>query len=100
MLSINLKKSKKGTILAICDSELLGKTLKEGKLVIDLNKYRSFYEGKLISETDPSLEQIIKNADSINIVGKKAIETLKKFGLDVSGVKTIESIPHLQIYRL
>ena len=39
-----LKRDGKNVLLAICDSELLGKTLKEGKIVFKITN--EFYNGK------------------------------------------------------
>jgi len=97
---MNLRKTKEGTILAICDSELLGKTFEEGKSTLDLDKYKGFYEGRTVKEEDDSLSKAISSSDSINAVGKRAIESLKKAGFDITGIKTVQKVPHLQVYKL
>jgi len=91
-------------VVAICDSELLGQKYKEGEIVLDLDKYRSFYNGFEINESDGKiLEKIlkeIKEATLINVVGKRSVELLKKEGHNISNVKAIAGIPHLQIYKI
>lgn len=92
---------KKGeVVVALCDAELLGKILREGEAVIDLQKFRSFYEGSKTSEEKAGRE--LKKCTSANLVGKKAVETAVKAGVVKSkeNVKTIQGIPHLQVYRM
>ena len=87
----------KRTVLAVCDSELLGKVFEDGDFVLDLAKYRSFYDGEEVSEAEA--ERLIRNATSINLVGEKSIAAAKKaLGIKASGARKIAGIPHLQIY--
>ena len=50
MIFIKKHAAEHGIILAMCDEELMGKVLKAGKLVLDLDKYASFYNGELVSD--------------------------------------------------
>jgi len=100
MISIRVRKAKEGTILAMCDKELLGKTYNEGKAVLDLKKYGSFYEGKVVKEEAKELKNAIKSASIINAVGKKAITILKRAGIKTNGSRTIDGVPHLQVYKI
>jgi len=101
---MKISTTKEGTIVALCDSELLGKVLKEGKNVLDLEKYTSFYNGFEIDERSAKskrqVEIALKYSKSINIVGKKAIGFIKELGYKTEGAKTIAKVPHLQIYLL
>jgi len=86
-------------IIALCDSELLGKVYRSGKLVLDLDKYRAFYEGEKVSH-DEAVSALWK-ANSANIVGKKAIEAAKAAGIVLgSEVVVIGGVPHCQAYRI
>jgi len=87
------------TILALCDTELLGKTFTEGEKTLDLKNYRSFYEGSTVTETQAI--ELLKSAESVNIVGEKSIGAAQKaWGVKKASVKKIKGIPHLQFYRI
>jgi len=82
------------TVVAICDSELLGKKFEEGKLQLDLSG--EFFNGEDLSE-----EQVLamiedeKTEDAtFNIVGEKAIELALKAGIiKKEGIIRIQGIP-------
>ncbi len=87
------------SIVALCDTELLGKTFSQGEVVLDLKAYRSFYEGSAISEIEAI--ELLRNAENVNIVGEKAIAAAQKaFGAKKVSVKKIKGVPHLQFYRV
>ncbi len=87
-----------GEIVALCDAELLGRVLSEGKLTLDLQKHRGFYEGKKVGEKEAV--SALASAANANIVGKKSLSAAKKAGLDASAAVRICGVPHLQAYRL
>jgi len=81
-------------IVAICDSELLGKTFEQGKF--QLNIKESFYKGE--EKTKQEILDIIKKMSiedsTFNIVGKEAIETALEAGIiSKEGIKEIQGIP-------
>jgi len=104
MLKMKITMTKDGTILAMCDLELLGKVIKEGKTVIDLQKHATFYSGNDIDERSVlakrQLSIATRYAKSINVVGKKSVEFMKEMGFKTDGAKTVGGVPHLQIYRM
>ncbi len=81
-------------IVAICDSELLGKRFEEGKRQLDVKK--DFFDGEKKKEDE--VIRIIRHekADdaSFNIVGKKSVDAALKAGLiDKNGIMKIQGIP-------
>ena len=81
-------------VVAICDSELLGKKFEEGEKILDVRE--SFYDGEELSE-EKAIE-LMKNYAiedaTFNIVGEKSIEAAKKAGIiSEKGVKTVSEIP-------
>lgn len=92
--------AEKGAILAMCDEELIGKVIKEGEVVIDLDKYSGFYKGDLISEAEAA-EVLNDDIFSANIVGKRSIEAVVKAGLAKHGdERIIAGVPFLQIFTI
>jgi hypothetical protein len=86
-------------ILAICDSELIGKKFSSNNIYLDLETYKNFYFGDLLDLKDAS--ELFENADSINIVGKNSVQLALNLGYaKESDIMFIENTPHLQIYKL
>jgi len=83
-------------IVAICDSELLGRKFSEGKLTIDIKD--SFYGNTKVS-LKYGLERL-KKATIANIVGKKIVGAAINEGLILrESVIFINGIPHAQVIR-
>lgn len=94
---VNLKKVGNNVILAICDCEILGKTLREGKIVFHVKE--EFYKGGKVSVDDAM--GMIKNSNIVNMVGKNCVEkAIKKGFVHPEAVLNIEGIPHAQIVKL
>lgn len=84
-------------MLAACDVELLGKTLKEGKIVFHVNE--KFYKGTKV--TVEEAVELMKQCTIVNMVGKKIVKKAIEAGLvHPEAVLLIEGIPHAQIVRL
>jgi len=78
------------TLVAVCDDELLGKKFEEEDRQIDLTG--DFYKGKKLS--DEEIGDLLRNADSVNIVGEKSIELgIKEEVVDKDRVLKIAGIP-------
>jgi len=90
---VNIIKSYRD-IVAICDSELLGKKFEQGKFQLDIKE--SFFKG---DETDEEkvieiMKDMEKEDSTFNIVGKKSINTAIKAGIiKQEGIKKIQGIP-------
>lgn len=81
-------------IIAICDSELIGKKFEQGKFQLDIKE--SFFKGEKVSEE--KAVEIMKNFSTedatFNIVGEKSINTALKAGIiSQEGVKKIQGVP-------
>ena len=87
------KTDKNNIILAICDSDLLGKKFEEKNKQLDLTS--NFYNGQEMS--DKEVCDLMRKAYIINLVGKKSI-TLAINGDLISGnnINKIKGIPYAQ----
>jgi hypothetical protein len=84
-------------LVAACDKEVLGKTLKHGNTVVDIN--RAFYEGEYVSEEE--LQKALEKATTANLFGEKTIKCAIECGLiDQDSVIIIDNVPHAQIFRI
>ncbi len=84
-------------LVAICDVELLGKTLKGGRVPFKVNE--TFYKG-VPADLDEALEAM-RRATICNLVGKKIVEAaIENRMVHKSAVIYFGDIPHAQIVVL
>ncbi len=94
---VNLKKVGRNVLLAICDIELLGRTLREGKIVFHVKD--EFYNGGRVTLEEGV--EMIENCTIVNMVGKHCVEkAIQKGYVHPEAVLNIEGIPHAQIVKL
>lgn len=90
-------KDQKYTLVAACDSGLLGETFREGRLKLEVRA--DFYKGAPASITEAI--RAVDQADIANLVGRGIVEAAVREGLaDPSAIIRIGGIPHVQIVRL
>jgi hypothetical protein len=80
-------------LLAVCDSNIIGKKFEEGKKQLDLSS--DFYKGE--EKSDKETSDLMKKAYIINIVGKNSITLAINEEL-ISGehIEEIDGIPYAQ----
>ncbi len=85
------------SVLAACDSVLLGKTLKKGEL--DFRVSEAFYKGSAVTEKE--LLSLMEEHSNINLLGEKVVAAALKKGLiSERDIIKIAGVPHAQIYRV
>jgi len=81
-------------VVAICDSDLLGKKFEEGKRQLDVRD--SFYRGEEVNKerlVEIMKRQLVEDA-SFNIVGKESIQTALECGIITKqGIAKLKNIP-------
>jgi hypothetical protein len=94
---VKIKKVGRNVLLAICDCEMLGRTLREGKIAFHIKE--SFYNGGKASVEEAV--NMIENSTIVNIVGKNCVEkAISKGYVHPDAVLEIEGVPHAQIVKL
>ncbi len=94
---VNLKQIGRNVLLAICDCELLGKTLREGKIVFKVKD--EFYNGRKASVEEAV--GLINNSTIVNLVGKNCVEkAIAKGYVHPEAIIKIDGVPHAQIVKL
>jgi len=94
---VNLKKVGRNVLLAVCDCELLGKTLREGKIVFHIKD--EFYNGR--KATVEEAIGMIDNSTIVNLVGKCCVgKAIAEGYVHPDAVLNIEGVPHAQIMKL
>ena len=96
---LKIHETEAGRIVAVCDEDLLGQVLTDGKTFLDLKKYEDFYNGKKVKSRQ--IKAALKSFSSANIVGKESIAAALSTGLvSESYVKYIKNIPYVQVYKI
>ena len=84
-------------LLAMCDADLLGKTLKQGKIVFHIRE--EFYKGSLMR-----LEEavgLIRQSTIVNMVGQRIVRKAVEEGwIHPDAILEIEGVPHAQVVKV
>ena len=92
---IKIHKVQHGDVVAVCDEELLGKTLEDGKYSIKVSE--NFYKGE--KKDAGEIAPIMQSATNVNLIGKKAVALGLKLGIiRKENVIVIAGVPHAQAY--
>jgi uncharacterized protein len=84
-------------VAALCDENLLEKTIERKGVKIKISKH--FYGGKLIDEE--RAVKVMNEATIGNIIGKEIVEVAKKNGfISRENVILIDGIPHAQFVKI
>jgi hypothetical protein len=81
-------------VVAVCDSDLIGRKFQEGNKIIDVRE--SFYTGEEKSEQEilADMKFLAREDATFNIVGEKSVSLALKAGLITKeGIKKVQGIP-------
>ena len=82
------------TLVAVCDSDLLGRTFQEGDLHLSVSE--DFFKGQPAAEHE--VKKALLGATIANLVGKRSVSCGIASGIiDEDCVITIEGVPHAQM---
>jgi len=94
---MNLRKIGNNVLLAICDTEILGKTLREGKIVFNVKE--DFYKGARVAVEEAV--DMIANSTIVNMIGRNIVKkAIEKGYVHPEAVLNIEGVPHAQIVKI
>ena len=84
------------SLINICDEDLIGKTLTEGKLKMHISK--DYFGGKIVPAEEAL--KMMRESSIINLAGEQAvgIAISNKLGAK-EAVRKIEGVPFLMIYK-
>jgi len=84
------------TLINICDEDLIGRTLNEGKLSMHIS--RDYFGGQVV-EPSQALE-MMKESSIINLAGRKAVDIALSNEMGAKeAVRVIQGVPFLMIYK-
>lgn len=94
---MNVRRWGQHTLLATCDTELLGKILREGRIVFEVRE--EFYKGLKVS-VDEAID-LMRQSTIVNMVGQRIVERAIEEGLvHPEAVLKISGVPHAQIVKM
>lgn len=94
---MSIRKIGGNVLLAICDAEILGKTLQEGKIVFRVKE--DFYKGSKVNVEEAVA--MIENSTIVNMVGRNVVQkAVEKGYVHPDAVLNIEGVPHAQIVKM
>jgi len=94
---MNLKKIGRNVLLCMCDAEILGRTLREGKIVFCVKE--DFYSGARVPVEEAV--SMIEASTIVNMVGRNIVKKAIERGyVHPEAVLNIEGVPHAQIVKL
>ena len=94
---VNVRRIGRRVLLAVCDAELLGKVLRDGKIVFEVRK--DFYDGLKMSVEEAV--DLMEESTIVNMVGRNIVKKAIERGLiHPEAVLDISGVPHAQIVRL
>jgi uncharacterized protein len=83
-------------LVNICDDELIGRTVMEGKLKVHIS--REFYFGELVGSSRAL--DLIRSCSIVNLAGKRSVSLAleNKIGAR-EAIREIETVPFLMIFK-
>jgi len=81
-------------VVAICDTNLLRKTFREGKKILEISE--NFFNGEEKSEEEiiNLMKELIREDATFNIVGENSVKAALKAGIiSKEGIKKVSGIP-------
>ena len=94
---LKIHESENKQLVAICDSELLGKVFEQNNFILDIDE--DFFGGDKVGEK--TILDSINSAHTINASGNKIVEfLLSKNIIKTSQVKTIDGVKYVVILKI
>lgn len=94
--AVRMVNYQRNRMLNICDSDLVGRTLVEADLTMNITQ--SYFAERIVDEKEA--EQLLRNSSIINMVGEETISLSVKIGIgSQKGVKKIEGVPFLLVFK-
>ncbi len=94
MFRMRVYRVKGEVLVAVCDSDIVGRTFREGDLKLEVKE--SFYGEEEVGEGE--VKRALRNATIANITGNKAVNLAVRIGIiDKNRILYIEGCPHAQM---
>lgn len=95
--SVKVSNYNQSQMLNICDAELVGRTITEGRRNLNISK--SYYGKDQVTREEAA--SLLSQASIINMVGEKTVSLSIKLGIGIeSGIKYVDGIPFLLVFKM
>ncbi len=86
-----------GTVLVnICDEELVGRTVEDGKLKVTISK--EFYSGEVVDKGEAL--RLVRTCSIVNLAGSRSVSLAVDNEIGArEAIREIEEVPFLMIYK-
>ena len=91
LYSVKIVSRNGNTMLNMCDSELLGKTISDGKLVMKISK--NYYHDQFVEQEEA--KDLLKKSNNINLVGNETISLSLELGIGTEQAVKLLSLIHI-----
>ena len=93
---MSIRKVGGNVLLAMCDADILGKTLREGKVIFHVKE--RFYRGSKVNVEEAVA--MIEHSTIVNMVGRNVVQLAVEEGyVHPEAVLNIDGVPHAQIVK-
>ncbi|MGC8495998.1 MAG: DUF424 domain-containing protein [Candidatus Micrarchaeia archaeon] len=102
MIYIKIHDTENGSMVAMCDDDLIEKVLEEGDIVIDIKSYSGFYRGSVVDakKAQDMINELDKVA-SANVIGKESVEAALGCGIiSKKGIMKVAKVPYAHSYSV
>ena len=97
MFSASLINHNDTHMLNICDTDLLGRTLKRDNFTLKITE--KYYAEKAVEKEEA--KDLLRRSNNINMVGKEIISLSTNIGIgSQEGVKEIDGVPFLLVFKM
>ena len=97
MFSARLINHNDTSMLNICDTELLGRTLNRDNFTLKISE--KYYAEKTVEKEEA--KELLKKSNNINMIGKEIISLSTSIGIgSPDGIKKIDGIPFLIVFKM
>ena len=97
LFSVRVTNHQNNLMLNICDSSLLGKTIADDNLTMNISK--RYYCDRFVEKEEA--QNLLKTCSSINMVGKETISLSVDLGIGShQAIKEINGVPFLLIFKM
>ena len=97
MFSARLINHSNTSMLNICDTDLVGKTINRDNFSLKISE--KYYAEKVVEREEAS--DLLKESNNINMVGKDIISLSIDIGIgSKDGIKVIDGIPFLIVFKM
>jgi uncharacterized protein len=87
---------KNSSLVNVCDADLIGRTLTEGKLRMHISE--EFFGGEMVGEDEAA--RIIRESSMVSLAGANSVKiALSNKLASPQAVREIEGVPFLMIYK-